>query len=132
MKRTRKTMENADKVFDVLATLGPMSARDLCNITGLTKDQVERSVRVAKETLAGTHEAPIIYDSRANTYQLDADLEAVVEYKRQRGTIHLTQLLNLMTGTVEPALAKFGESFEVRMARKSLNRAIEDLEELVL
>lgn len=131
-KRHAATRRNADRVFELLSDAGPsgMSSKDIRNVTGMSQRQLELSIQVIKETLAGLHDQPIIYDATLNRYKLDADEAEIEEYHSMRARQHLVQLKHLLTGTIEPAMASLGDTMFLRLARRSLSRLVEDLEDI--
>lgn len=98
---------HGDRIYAYLLANGPETHRGLRVALGLSHSQVESGLRYIREVLADYYDQPFAPTPGTWTYEVDVDEVTALRYIRYRIAIIYRYLLNLNSGTISPALAKF-------------------------
>jgi hypothetical protein len=118
------------RVMDALACLYQASSQEICDYTGMSRYEFTKiALPYAKDILAQYKEEPIAYIR--GKYQLAVELSEVKEYLAPAIRGMVTHIRRMRSGSLTPALKKFGDSETIRRLTKDLRRVEEDLTDLL-
>ncbi|MGW6753129.1 hypothetical protein [Streptomyces sp. NPDC055006] len=83
-----------------------LQTRQLITATRLTKYQVERGIRHLRDVGAAEHLTPIIW-RRRDGYLFSDDPADWIEYEKKQFCLILGRLTRMITGTLDPHLARY-------------------------
>lgn len=97
-----------DLIFNCLTTNGPLNQADIRALTGLTAGEFRRGIDFIRDTLADQQGEVYTYDPHQRVYVLATQEAEALRYVRRRTRAIKTQVHRVNTGTIYPAMAKWG------------------------
>ncbi|MEU3748061.1 MULTISPECIES: hypothetical protein [Streptomyces] len=96
-----------------------LQTRQLITATRLTKSQVERGIRHLRDVGAAEHLTPIIW-RRRDGYMFSDDPADWIEYEKKQFRLILGRLTRMITGTLDPHLARYPDDEWAQLASAQL------------
>ncbi|MGW1365172.1 hypothetical protein ACWCQP_48410 [Streptomyces chartreusis] len=96
-----------------------LQTRQLITATRLTKSQVERGIRHLRDVGAAEHLTPIVWRPR-DGYMFSDDPADWIEYEKKQFRLILGRLTRMITGTLDPHLARYPDDEWAQLASAQL------------
>ncbi|MFF1511933.1 hypothetical protein [Streptomyces sp. NPDC058326] len=96
-----------------------LQTRQIITATALTKSQVERGIRHLRDVGAAEHLTPIIW-RRRDGYMFSEDPADWIEYEKKQFRLILGRLTRMITGTLDPHLARYPDDEWAQLASAQL------------
>lgn len=96
-----------------------LQTRQIITATALTKSQVERGIRHLRDVGAAEHLTPIIW-RRRDGYLFSDEPADWIEYEKKQFRLVLGRLTRLITGTLDPHLARYPDDEWAQLASAQL------------
>ncbi|MDN3297243.1 hypothetical protein QWM81_25015 [Streptomyces ficellus] len=125
MPRRREALPLAEHYGDLVrvalieARPAGLQTRQLITATRLTQSQVERGIRHLRDVGAAEHLTPIIW-RRRDGYMFSDDPADWIEYEKQQFRLILGRLTRMITGTLDPHLARYPDDEWAQLASAQL------------
>ncbi|MFB8125738.1 hypothetical protein ACFVG1_24855 [Streptomyces bacillaris] len=125
MSRRRESRPLAEHYGDLVrvalmeARPSGLQTRQLITATRLTKSQVERGIRHLRDVGASEHLTPIIW-RRRDGYMFSDDPADWIEYEKKQFRLILGRLTRMITGTLDPHLARYPDDEWAQLASAQL------------
>lgn len=125
----RITLQLGGETLAARLSRGPVTRDQACAELNMTHAQFHRSLAYIRDVLAGADQEPVAYDPVTWEYSFAGESGEAEQYATYRQRIALKQLTRLRSGTVAPAMAKFGTAADVHAQRyaRYLDNAIAEL-----
>ncbi|GHF27587.1 hypothetical protein [Streptomyces fumanus] len=96
-----------------------LNTRQLITATSLTKSQVTRGIRHLRDVGAAEHLTPIIW-RRRDGYLFSDEPADWIEYEKKQFRLILGRLTRMITGTLDPHLARYPDDEWAQLASAQL------------